>query len=129
MSRYDFNQYGRPRLALFNRVMREVLIVEIAVASIIALAMLAVTLDWTWIIAPSAMLPGVIVQRKMFDRIYRARPDYAKIRRMEREIYGRTFHHDGGPDEPIPPHFTEIITRAAESGITIHWDQAKWNRL
>jgi hypothetical protein len=40
----------------------------------------------------------VVIRRA--ERVNRPRPDYAAIARMEREIYGEAFNHDGAP-EPV----------------------------
>jgi len=44
------------------------------------------------------------------------RPDYAAIARMEREIYGEAFKHDGAPGEFVPPAPVLFIGTRAPAG-------------
>lgn len=57
--------------------------VGFAFIPVVCAAAIAVAMLW---------LTGKIRQREYLDR---PRPDYASIARMERDIYGRTFEHDG----------------------------------
>ena len=71
------------------------------------------TADWInlghvvlWELAVLAFVASVIgfqafVIRRQ-ERLDRPRPDYSAIAAMEREVYGETFEHDGGP-ETAPP--------------------------
>lgn len=55
-------------------------------------------------VAPLVMIPALIACVVLTTRVIRRqraairpRPDYAVIARMEREVWGRTFEHDGAP--------------------------------
>ena len=51
---------------------------------------------WTGLIC----MQTALIHRR--ERLERPRPDYSAIAAMEREVYGETFEHDGGP-ETAPP--------------------------
>ena len=60
------------------------------------------TRDWTLILAPLIFTAIVVFQWCAFRKIYAVipatpRPDYSAIARMEREVYGETFKHEGAP--------------------------------
>jgi len=97
-ARYDWNKFGRQRVALLNRIMRWVVpcIAAVLWVEFILLAMQ----DWTVIFAPLLMTAFVVAQQVGLRKVYateRPRPDYAAIARMEREVYGETFKHEGAP--------------------------------
>lgn len=55
--------------------------------------------------AVAILVAAVYVNTRTIHRIQerdRPRPDYAAIARMERDIYGETFGHEGAPDAPQP---------------------------
>ena len=97
--RYDWNKYGRPRVALFNRIMGWVL--PCVTVALWVLCILLVR-DWTVSVAPLMMTAAVVAQRLGMRRVYgvdRPRPDYSAIAAMEREVYGEEFKHEGAPSQ------------------------------
>lgn len=58
--------------------------------------------DWTLILAPLIFTAVVVFQWWACRKVYctepvRPRPDYAAIARMEREVWGEAFRHEGAP--------------------------------
>lgn len=58
--------------------------------------------DWTVVFVPLVITTGAVMHRVVMRQVYpsppkRAVPDYAAIARMEREVYGEAFTHDGAP--------------------------------
>ena len=99
---YDWNKFGRPRLALFNRVMAW-FVTCMAVASLPFFVILALR-DWTVIFAALMFTAAAVMMQVGLRVIYaadRPRPDYAAIARMEQEVYGEASEH-GGKEPPKP---------------------------
>jgi uncharacterized protein YdbL (DUF1318 family) len=92
---YDWNKYGRPRLALASRVVGWFL--PILAALSLPFFIVDALRDWTVIFAWLLIVTGTVAQRFGLRKIYRAVPDYAAIAAMEREVYGETFTHEGAP--------------------------------
>lgn len=63
-------------------------------------------------------------QREMVAAANRPRPDYIAIARMEREVYGETFDHDGAPSAGsgpvasmlLPPELHPLVTPKVQPG-------------
>ena len=95
-ARYDWNKFGRPRVALVNRIMRWVLP---CIGLAVWLACLPLALrDWTVIFAPLIFTAATVMHQVGVRTVYRAerpRPDCAAIAAMEREVYGEAFRHEG----------------------------------
>lgn len=111
MKALDWNRYGRPRVALFGRVMSTVLMGMTAVLWALFLPV-AVMRDWTVVFVPLLVTGGAVMQRVALRKVYRAAPDYSAIARMEREIWGEPFTQTGGPvGAPAPgPRDRPVIT-------------------
>lgn len=62
---------------------------------------------------------GIALKRKA-EAIERSRPrpDYAHIARMEREVYGEAFHHDGAPAPREPVKRSIVISEASRGAVT-----------
>lgn len=85
---FDWNKFGRPRLALFTRA-GGWFITCMALLSWPFCIILAMR-DWTLIFAPLFFTAPAVIQRLSLRKVYRAEPDYARIRQLEREIYGES---------------------------------------
>lgn len=82
--RYDWDRYGRPRTAWFNRVMRWVLPPFALVIWVRCLPLIA--RDWTVIFPPLIMTFCTVMHQVGVRKLYAARPDHAAIARMERAL-------------------------------------------
>ena len=90
---------GRP----FNRAMAWFNTI-IAAAMWLVFPLLALR-DWTLVIVPLFFTCAVAVQWMVFRKIcaaHRPRPDYTRIASLEREVYGKTFEHEGVPETRAP---------------------------
>jgi hypothetical protein len=92
---YDWNKYGRPRLALFSRVAAWFLTTLVVLS--LPFFIFDALRDWTVIFAWLLIVTGAVACRVMLRKIYRGVPDYPAIAAMEREIYGEALEHDGAP--------------------------------
>ena len=84
----DWNKFGRPRLALFSRAVSWYLICT-ALLSWPFCVVLAVR-DWTLIFVPLFLAVPAVMQCLTLRKVYRAEPDYARIKQLERQIYGNS---------------------------------------
>lgn len=100
----DWNKFGRPRIALLNRLMARFLIAMAALSWPIFLVL--ALRDWTVIFAPLVLTGLVAMEWMALQKIYAGRPDYAAIARMERDIFGEAFEHEGAPQVSRPQRQT-----------------------
>jgi hypothetical protein len=93
---YDWNKFGRSRVALFNRIMAWFITCQ-AILSWPLFGRLALR-DWTVIVAPLVITAGAVTLRVAMRKVYRAEVDYSAIASMERSVWGEAFKHAGAPD-------------------------------
>ena len=85
----------------------------------------AITTGWTLALGAGLMavfaVLGARSERDLREH-RRPRPDYALIARMEREVYGEAFHHDGAPEQETVRQRVERQATAREPGAfgTLH---------
>jgi hypothetical protein len=110
--RFEWNRYGRPGVALFNRIGGAFLAVAAALMAA-PVAWYALTRDWTVVIPWLVLATGAVTHRVAMRKTYgvECRPDYAAIARMERDIWGQAFEHGGAPVVPgvMPPHTVRTV--------------------
>lgn len=77
--RYDWDKYGRPRVALVNRSFRWVL-AFLGVALWVTFGPMIAD-DWTLVIPPLGMTAGVVLQQIAVRKVYgvQVKPDHAVI--------------------------------------------------
>ena len=86
---YDWNKYGRPGVARFNRVLGAVLLTE-AAWSWIGFGWFAVTRDWTLIFVPVLITVTLVVYRLSMRKVYGVRPP-GPVRPRIRQLPGSRF--------------------------------------
>jgi hypothetical protein len=93
-----WNKPGRRKVPLFLRIMFWFLCAETVAAWVLFLPLF--TRDWTVAFAPLLVTTGLVLMRATMGKVYGPAPqvpDYAAIARMERDIWGQSFEHQGVP--------------------------------